>query len=403
MTKTKTKSKLYNYKFLLIVFILLAIGASVQSLMSGTKTYKKDGIEYNKYNNYTIFEKSFQHLNEGKDLYILYPEEHWDLYKYSPAFAVVFGVFAIFPDWIGLNLWNLLNALILFGAVYYLPKLSNYKKGLILVISAIELLTSMQNAQSNGLIAGLIILSFGLLEREKYIYATFLIVFAVYIKLFAIVSFVLFLFYPKKWELRVYSIFWMIVFFALPLLFVNVEQLQLLYSSWFNMLSNDHSASFGYSVMGWLHSWFGFDTNKVIVLVFGVLIFLIPLIRIKEYKNLTLRFLTLASILIWVVIFNHKAESPTFIIAMAGVALWFVTSEKSKTNIILFATAFIFTSLSPTDIFPKYLRTEFVKPLMLKVFPCILIWVKIVYDMIVLKSNRIEEKYNSELLNEGVE
>ncbi|MDR1417127.1 MAG: hypothetical protein LBJ57_06895, partial [Prevotellaceae bacterium] len=44
-----------------------------------------------------------------------------------------------------------------------------------------------------------------------------------------------------------------------------------------------------------------------------------------------------AKALIRMVIFNHKAESPTFVIAIAGVTLWFVHSKKSTLNIMLFA------------------------------------------------------------------
>ncbi|MBK6363399.1 MAG: hypothetical protein IPF52_07805 [Saprospiraceae bacterium] len=152
------------------------------------------------------------------------------------------------------------------------------------------------------------------------------------------------------------------------------------------MLKNDHDISYGYSVMGWIHSWFSAVINKNIIVLTGVLVFLLPFVRIKLYKESMFTYLLLCSILIWIVIFNHKTESPTFIIAMAGVALWFVRSEKNTLNIILFVLAFILTSLSPTDLFPEYLRDEFVHPYSLKAFPCILIWCKIIYDMMALKS-----------------
>ncbi len=214
-----------------------------------------------------------------------------------------------------------------------------------------------------------------------------------FVKLFGIVGFALFLFYPKKWKLFLYSALWSTLFFAMPLIFIGFNQYEILLSSFWNMLANDQSISYGYSVMGWLNSWFGIENKKIFIIVIGVLGFLLPLFRIKKFKSYTFRFLTLSSILLWVVIFNHKAESPTFIIAMAGVSLWFVTSEKSKINISLFIIAFILTSLSPTDIFPRIVRDEFVKPYMLKVFPCILIWVKIIYDMIFLQNDRIAKEY----------
>ena len=99
--------------------------------------------------------------------------------------------------------------------------------------------------------------------------------------------------------------------------------------------------------------------------------------------------LALASILLWIVIFNHKAESPTFIIAMAGVALWFVTTRLTVFDKILFTLAIVFTVVSPTDVFPRFLRDHFVRPYSLKAFPCIVIWVKIIYDMIVVKEDTL--------------
>ena len=178
---------------LIILFAILALFASIQSLVSGTKTYD-GGRKYNKYNNYTIFEKSFKHLKSNQDLYVLYPEEHWDLYKYTPTFSAFFGFFAVFPDWIGLNLWNLLNAFVLLFAIYYLPKINNYEKGLILLIVLFELMTSLQNHQSNALIAGLLVLSYGLMEKKRFFLATICIVFSVFIKLFGIIGFLLFVF-----------------------------------------------------------------------------------------------------------------------------------------------------------------------------------------------------------------
>jgi len=377
-------------KIIISLFLLLAIFASFQAFLLSEKTFKETGEKYAKYNNYVIFKTSFTHLTENKDLYQLYPQDHKDLYKYSPTFSVFFGVFALFPDIVGLNLWNIFNALVFLLAIYYLPRLNQSQKGVIILICLLEFMTSIQNQQSNALVAGLIILTFGLLEKRNYLVATLCIVFSIYIKVFGIVGLALFLFYPGKWKLALYTLGWSLFLFVLPLLFVGIDQLKFLYTSWGHLLDNDHTISYGLSVMGWLHSWFGIDPGKQVTLFSGVFLFLVPLIRIKEYKNYTFRFLTLTSILIWVIIFNHKAESPTFIIAMAGIALWFITGEKKALNITLFVSAFILTSLSPTDIFPRFLREDYVTPFMLKVFPCILIWFKIIWDMLVLKTVTIE-------------
>jgi hypothetical protein len=103
----------------------------------------------------------------------------------------------------------------------------------------------------------------------------------------------------------------------------------------------------------------------------------------------------LALTLIWVVIFNHKAESPTFIIAMAGAAIWYFNSERSTINTVLFILAVIFTSLAPTEIFPREIRVSVFEPYVVKVVPIILIWVKAFADSFRINSAYIPQ--NQEL------
>jgi hypothetical protein len=400
--KNKIKQIIANKRNLVIIYILFAMIASIQSLVSGKKTFNPDSIEYTKYNNYIIFKNSFHHLKQNQDLYILYPNEHWDLFKYTPTFSVFFGLIAVFPDWIGLNLWNLINALFLLFSIYYLPKLDDVKKGTILIIALIELMTSIQNSQSNGLIAGLLVLAFGLLENRRYLLATLCIVFSFYIKLFGIVGLVLLLFYPKKWQLGLYTFLWTLLLAAIPLVYIDMNQYASLFQSYMLMLSNDHSTSYGYSVIGWLHSWFHLDFNKNAIVISGAVVLLVPFSLMAKYTNYTFRFLSLTSVLIWIVIFNHKAESPTFIIAMTGIALWFAISQKNAINVALFSLAMLLTSLSPTDVFPKFLRDEYVLPYSLKALPCIFIWFKIIKDMMILKNDWITEEYETQLRDRPV-
>lgn len=380
------KKLLVNPWFVFGVYMLLVLGATLQSYFGNPTSF--NGLEYTSYNNYIIFKQSFFHLIEGKDLFILYPEEHWDLYKYSPTFSLLMAPLAILPDLLGLFFWNVLNALVLFFGIKKLSLPNRFKAtsfqdahAFILLYVGLELMTSLQNEQSNGLLAGLIILAFVFLEKEKIWLGTLCIALTFYIKIFGIVAFALFLVYPQKGKFMLSSAVWMIVLGLLPVVVVGMDQLIFLYESWGRMLGEDHAASYGYSVMGWLQSWFGVDVSKNVIVLLGIALFCWPLVKIKEYKQYDFRWRLLASILIWVVIFNHKAESPTFVIAMSGVGIWYFFSEKNKINLALVVLAFVFTSLSPTDLFPRFLREQFVIPYVMKAVFCILIWGKVVWEM----------------------
>jgi len=370
--------------------MLLALSATLQSYY-GSPTIFND-LEYTAYNNYLIFKQSFFHLIEGKDLFILYPKEHWDLYKYSPTFSLMMAPLAILPDVVGLFIWNLLNALVLFFGIKKLQLPARFKgiefskiSMFIILFVGLELMTSLQNEQSNGLLAGLIILAFVFLEKEKIWLGTLCITLTFYIKIFGIVAFALFLVYPQKGKFILSSAVWMIVLALLPAVFVGFDQLIFLYESWGRMLGEDHAASYGYSVMGWLQIWFGLEVSKNVIVLLGVALFCLPLVKFKRNLNYEFRWRLLVSILIWVVIFNHKAESPTFVIAMSGVGIWYFFSKKTKVNLALVILAFVFTSLSPTDLFPRFLRESFVIPYVMKAMFCILIWGKVIWEMFLIQ------------------
>jgi hypothetical protein len=171
---------------------------------------------------------------------------------------------------------------------------------------------------------------------------------------------------------------------------ISFSQLKFLYISWGQLLAMDHSASFGLSVDGWLKSWFSININKTVITLTGAALFCLPLLRIKEYANYSFRLLMLCSVLLWVVIFNHKAESPTFIIAMSGASIWFFSQPLKTENLILFLFAFVFTSLSTTDIFPLSMRRDLFIPYAVKAVPCILIWFKVLYDQLFTKSIQLQ-------------
>lgn len=371
-----------NPKFIFILFLALVVFATLQAILL-TKEHPAPGEwPYTLYNNYVIFKQSFFHLIHKQDLYCLYPNEYYDPYKYSPAFALAFGVLSYLPDTAGLLIWNLLNAFVLFAAIYKLPGIAVKYKSLMLLTASIELMTCMQSCQSNALIVGLLILAFCMLEKENYLLATLFISLTVFIKLFGIVICLLFIFYPKKWKVTLYMLGWFALLAIIPIVATGYEQLLFLYKSWLTPLGNDHALSNGYSVMGWLHTWFNLNVNKVLALLIGTVLLLLPLIKISKYKNYSFRLVMLSFVLVWMVIFNHMAESPTFIVAVAGVVIWFYAQKLTTQNLILLMLTIVFTCLSPTDIFPPYIRKEIFQPYVVKVVPCILIWVKMNYDLL---------------------
>ncbi len=381
--KERLSNIFINFRFVLILYSVAAVAISVQSYLQGTKIW--DGNPYLHYNNYNIFKYSFYHLLDGVSLYQHYLTEYFDLYKYSPAFSLFFGSIVWLPDLPGLMLWNLINVFVLFIGIKLLPGLTDKSKVWLLFFVFFEMVGSLQNSQSNALVVGLIILAFSQLENKKYFWATFFITFSVFIKLFGIIAFALYLFYPRKQKLVLYGFFWTLFFLFIPLIVTSFSELLFQYSEWWAMLANDHSQSLGISIFGMLNSWFNFNISKIYILISGVVIFLIPLIRIKKYSDFNFRLLTLASILIWVIIFNHKAESPTFVIAMSGIGIYLFYDKFTNTKLGLMILSIVFTSLMFQDFIPRSFKNDVIIAFNLKVLPSVIIWFIIIKEMTVGK------------------
>ncbi len=361
-----------------VVYLLVAVTASLQAILIGTHT--ADGFTYTDYNNYIIFRNSFTHLIHGQNLFTHYPAEQWDLYKYSPAFALIMAPFSVMPDWIGLPVWNMINAGILLWGCSMLP-FQQRTKILLGWFMLLELLTSLQNAQSNGLMAGLIIGGYGCLKKEKTGWAALCFMLATFVKIYGCFGLLFFLFFPNKVKGGLYTALWGVLLALVPIVVMTPQTLVWQYQNWLVMLAADKAASYGLSVMGWLHSWFGVNGGKDLITAIGFLLLLLPLVKIKKYKEQNFQLLYLASVLIWIIIFNYKAESPTFIIAVAGVGIRHFAMPKKIWSNILLAAVFVLTCMSPTDIFPPMVKERFFIPYVIKAIPCIAAWLIITYEL----------------------
>ena len=351
-----------NVRNLTFIFVGLVVIATIHRLWLGNQSF----------NNFSIFRFSFFNLIHGNDLYILHPDQYNDLYKYSPTFAFLMAPFYAMPRWMGLFVFNLLNALVPFWAINRL-NISSKAKSFILIFIAIELLSSIQNAQSNGIMAGLMIAAFASFERKEVVWAALFICLGFYLKIFGAAVGILFLFYDKKLKFILSAIVIGIILGALPILVTGVDGLIFQYKSWLHLLANDPAHELNFSIMTLTQRWFHFTCPDSWYLIPGIILLLLPLVRLREWKNFSFRLLYLATILVWVVIFNHKAESPTFVIAVCGVGIWSLTEENKMLRIFMLWFVFVFTILSPTDLFPPYVRHEIWQPYCLKVLPCIIV------------------------------
>lgn len=373
-TETIFKKKIYIFS----LWYLISALALLKILKGGN------------YNNFLIFKYTFFSLIDQKNLFLPQPEnfQHYNLY--GPIFSVLIAPFAVLPNWLGHTLWTFFNSFILLYAIRKLPLPSGITLA-ILLIAAHENLTSILSSQFNPSMTAIILLTYSFIDKKKDFWAALMIVIGTFIKLYGIVGLAFFFFSKNKLALISGLVFWGALAFSIPMLFSSPAYIIQTYKDWFeaitekNRMNSTLITDQDICLMGMVRRISG---NPYIpnwpFLGAGIILFALPYLRISQYKEPVFRLLILSSTLIFTVIFSTSSESPTYIIAFTGVAIWFVVQKRPFQiwQIVLFIFAMALTSFSPSDLFPKFIRNEFIKPYSLKALPCVLIWFAVSYQLL---------------------
>jgi hypothetical protein len=244
-----------------------------------------------------------------------------------------------------------------------------------------EVLRAMQNAQSNALVAGLIVLAFVYLERERVWRAAAAVVVGACVKIFplAALSFAI----PQRRVVRtgLAATIWGLVLLVLPLLLTSPAMLTAQYHSWRGVETLDAQQRW-FSVMELLHRCLGTDWPNWPVQLAGTLLLLAPLVlRRDRWAEYRFRLLYVCSVLLYVVLFNHQAERASYVIAFAGAAMWFASEPRARWRTALFVVAFITIPLMSTLIPVPAIMKARTAMLYRLALPCLAIWIAIQWEL----------------------
>ena len=327
-------------------------------------------------NNFRIFRAASRHLLAGADLYAAYPAEHLDFYKYSPTFALLFAPFAYVPFVPAMLLWNALNA----GALYVAIGLVLPRRAATVAraIVFLDMLGSLQNVQSNALVAALIVFTFAAYERHHTALGSLAAITGTFVKLFPLAGVSFAIFHPRKVRVAVALVVGTLLFAALPLLVASPARLLAQYTSWRAIEASD-SLNRGYTVMQMVELVSGAGLLNWPIQLIGMLVLLAPVVVQRwRWHDWELRRLYLCSVLVFCLIFNHKAESPTFVIAITGAAIWFATIPRpSRWEWALLAFVVLFTILASSDVMPRTIQRDFFDRYRFKTVPMIVLWIEL--------------------------
>ena len=391
----------HKYKTLFFVWILMVV-ISV-------------GLHMHNFNNFLIYKYTFWHAYNGTSLYAAYPEDHYDVNHYGPIYGLIMAPFAIIPSlWAGVFFWHLALALFLWWAIRR-STLTWEQQVIIFWFTAHEMLNALGMSQFNVATAAMILLSYTYLRRGSEMWSAFWIVLGTLTKIYGIVGLAFFFFAKSKPKFVLWLVVWSVVLFVLPMPFWGCGYVVDQYAEWAtsllakgdeNILSDFQNISLlgfvrkvGYACTAGLSAYYDVFWRRTLpdasnwwiavwsdlwIILPGLLYGALPYLRIRQYGSLSFQMMCLASVLMFVNIFSTGSENSSYIISMLGVGIWYVAVpwKRSRTDLWLMIFCFFLTSLSPTDLFPEYLRTHWIRPFALKSIPVVVIWLKLVYEML---------------------
>lgn len=377
--KEKFLKILLNPKYIFGVYLIISVVTAISKYMRGDYAI----------NNYLIFKNVFFNTIHQKNLFIHYPDLYFDLNHYGVFFSALIAPFAMMPDWLGISLWNIANTFIFIYGVYKLP-FFDAKKAIFGLLCLQEYITAALSLQFNVALTGLLLLSAVYIYERKEVQSVTAILVGVFVKIYGIVGLTQFFFIKNKAKFILSGIGIAILFFVLPMAYSSPQFVIQCYSDWFQSIveKNNENQVLGnmqdISLMGFVRRILGdASISNLVFLAFGLPLFALPYIRIKQYKHYAFQLMILASTLLFLVLFSSSSESPTYIIAVTGVLIWFFL-QKERTPLIIGLLVFvvIFTCFSTSDLFPKFVKENYIIKYSLKAVPCIVIWLRVTYELL---------------------
>jgi len=377
--KQKFLKLISDYRIIFVIYIIVAAVTAYSKYTRGTGGY----------NNYLIFKGVFYNTLQERNIFLQYPDLFFDSNHYGVFFSLLIAPFAMMPDGFGSVLWNVAGTLVFLYSVYKLP-FSSAKKSFFAWLCLQEFITAATYFQFNMILTGLLILSAVYIYERKEAQSAFAILVGTFVKVYGIVGLSAFFFIRNKARFIISFIVISILFFVLPMLISSKEFGIQSYIDWYVSLSEKNLSNQtlmsrqDYSLMGVVRRVLGnADISNLIFLIPGFTLFMLPYLRIKQYKFLPFQLMILASTLLFIVLFSSSSESPTYIIAVSGVVIWFLMQKKlTKIDIGLLVFVMIFTCFAFSDLFPKFIKEGVFIKYSTKAIPCILIWFRVMYELL---------------------
>jgi len=363
-----------DQRLLLLIYVSAVIVVTIQRGVFGFP------------NDFAIFRASFWNLLADKDLYVLRPDQAHDYFKYSPSFALLFAPFAVLPFVVGLFFWNLVNALAVFFALRLLLPRECWAFAQVLV--ALPTLRSIQSSQSNALVAALIIVAFVSFERGWLWRGGIAIALGAVTKIFPLAALSFALPRPDRLRAILITVLSTAVLLALPLVVVSPSALAAQYQSW-SVLERGEAGLVGSSAMELFRdagiTWPAWPVQ----LIASAIILAVLILRLRDWNDRNVRLRFLGFVMVFCVVFNHRAERQSAVIALSGMVIWYIASPRPRAawRTALFAIVYFLVAISGADLMPHAIKQILASEIRFSI-PVTILWLVMGGELALARNDR---------------
>jgi hypothetical protein len=177
---------------------------------------------------------------------------------------------------------------------------------------------------------------------------------------------------------------WGVLLALLPLLVLSFAELTQAYRDWLGVRGT-FTVMRNMSIMRVAVQYISPSISPAVIQAAGLVIFLLPFARLAAWPDPRFRVRILCSLLIALVIFNNSAEPPTYVIALAGAAIWYASEpSRSSRDRAMMLTLLLAITLISTDLYPRALRSALAGPWTFKAVGCLVVWLRINWELLTL-------------------
>lgn len=297
--------------------------------------------------NLMVFRAASLALLRGAPLYGRFSVE-FDFYKYSPTFAFAFVPLAVLPWHAAAVLWSAANfALAAWGMVRFVRTVfahephaaQEQRAARFLALAWPGIVLTTDGDQSNLLVAGACLLAIALYLERKSARAAPWLAFSILMKLFP-AAFGVFALVGRG---RGRAVAWLSACTALlvaaPAVLVGPARLVAYYREWQVLLAGEpaHASRKHWSIMHAL-SELGLEANSLAVQIPAAMVFLGGAVGYVYCASLASREPTRRLLAVWftiatlafVLLFNHRSESPTYVLSGIAAAALLLTTDRPR-------------------------------------------------------------------------